>query len=187
MQPLPAPMYAEALAAGNGAEDSRLICLKCHGRSVRKFSILHDESRSTTSSSTTGSAAGEIGFGFSAQSRGHIASGLARRTAPPERKHFSYAFFWETKRKQEEEARFQAAVAEWEQRYLCLQCGTVMLVRDMDTPPEIAESDEPYLDALIRERQKIRAVKYVCDRFGLELPEALKQVDARARELGCPF
>lgn len=187
-------MHPGAASADADASDvdsrlpPKLRCLKCQGTDVRKFSVLFDQGRSTSSSMTKGSAVGfsgsGVGLGFgTALSAGHSASELARQVAPPEQRLFAKANFWDAKGKQRDEESFRAALDRWNHKYLCLQCATVLMVRDMNAPPELVESNDRELDELIRSGRKVQAVVHVREKFGLGVTEALKRVDARAREL----
>ena len=83
----------------------------------------------------------------------------------------------------EVEARFKAASRRWRQSYLCLRCGEAV-IEGSKGELQIQEQGDPEIDLLLRQGQRIQAVKAMMDSTGLGLAEAKKRVDARARDLG---
>jgi DNA-directed RNA polymerase subunit RPC12/RpoP len=83
------------------------------------------------------------------------------------------------------ERRYRAAYAEWDRKYMCMQCGAVARASGGEGQPLALETDEGDgdLDALIRAGQKIQAVKHVRETTGLGLAEAVEVVEARTRQL----
>ena len=84
----------------------------------------------------------------------------------------------------EPDPRYRAASRRWNQSYLCLRCGGTVIAGDQGELQVPLKQNDPEIDRLLRQSQRIQAVKAMMDSTGLGLAEAKKRVDARARDLG---
>jgi len=80
------------------------------------------------------------------------------------------------------EARFRSVSRRWNQSYLCLRCGEDV-IEGPQGELQAREQGDPEIDLLLRQGQRLQAVKEMMDRTGLGLAEAKGRVDARARDL----
>ena len=80
--------------------------------------------------------------------------------------------------------RYRKAKCEWNRKHVCMKCGATVLqpFRAYRAAARRAPQD-PELDRLIREGQKIQAVQHIRERTGVSLAEATRLVEERTRLL----
>lgn len=84
----------------------------------------------------------------------------------------------------EDDARFKSASRRWSRSYLCLRCGEAVLAGEQGEL-QVRDRNQTYpeVDLLLRQGQRMQALRAMVDATGLGLAEAGKRLDARAREL----